>query len=127
METQYPGRELISKTEMTAEERDVLRIVRSLSRLILQLLHSTFNEFLLSSPLITFPLPTESQYGHLKALLTHLSLVEEEGDRVGVEEVVEAARTVLGVRAVERISNNISLVTSCSQDYLQDILQPEEL
>ena len=41
--------------------------------------------------------------------------------------MLEAASAVLGVRAVERISNNMSVVTSSWQDYLQDILQPEEL
>ena len=102
-------------------ERDILRKVRSLSRLFLKQLHSTHNEFLASSPVSSFPLPSPSQYDHLKSFLTELTLREVKG--ISLEEVVEAASLVLGQRTVERFSNNINI----SGDFRQDLLQPEDL
>ena len=105
-------------------QRDLLREVRRLSRLFLKLLHSTYNEFLSSSPVSSFPLPSHSQYARLKSFLTELTLRElEEVEGITLEEVVEAASLVLGQRTVERLSNNINI----SGDLLEELLQPEEL
>ena len=107
--------------EQRDRERDLLRKVRSLSRLFLKLLHSTYNEFLSSSPVSSFPLPSHAQYGRLKSFLIQLTVTEVEG--ITVEEVVEAASLVLGQRTVERLSNNLNT----SEHFLQELLQPEEL
>ena len=105
-------------------ERDLLRKVRRLSRLFLKLLHSTYYEFLASSPVCSFPLPSDSQYARLKSFLTELTVRElEEVEGIIMEEVVEAASLVLGQRTVERLSNNINI----SGDLLEELLQPEEL
>ena len=111
---------------MPGEQRDrererKERKVRSLSRLFLKLLLSTHNEFLSSSPVCSFPLPSYSQYGRLKSFLTELTLTEVEG--ITVEEVVEAASLVLGQKTAERLSNNLNT----SEDFLQELLQPEDL
>ena len=100
------------------EERDLLRKVRSLSRLYLKLLHSTYHEFLLTSP----TLPSQTQYHHLKSFLTELTLKQGESVTVGVEEVVEAARVVLGQRIVKQVKNNICRLAtnSSSQDFIQE-------
>ena len=117
---------------MPGEERDrerdreisLLRKVRSLSRLFLKLLHSTYYEFLASSPVFSLPLPSQSQYDRLKTFLTELTVRElEEVEGITLEEVVEAASLVLGQRTVERFSNNINI----SGDFRQDLLQPEDL
>ena len=105
---------------MPGEERYLVRRVRSLSRLFLKLLHSTYNQFLLTSPVFTFPLPPESQYHQLKTFLTEISIREREW--VTVEEVLEEASKVLGQRTVEMVRNNVS-----SPDWLEELLEPEEL
>ena len=110
--------------EQRHRERDLLRKVRRLSRLFLKQLHSTYNEFLASSPVFSFPLPSHSQYARLKSFLTELTVRElEEVEGITLEEVVEAASLVLGQRTVERLNNNILT----SGDFLQEVLQPEEL
>ena len=91
---------------------------------MLKLLHSTYYEFLASSPVCSFPLPSHSQYDGLKSFLTELTVRElEEVEGITLEEVVEAASLVLGQRTVERLSNNITI----SGDLLEELLQPEEL
>ena len=102
-------------------ERDLQRKVRRLSRLFLKLLQSTYYEFLASSLVFSFPLPSHSQYATLKSFLTQLTVREVEG--ITLEEVLEAASLVLGHRTVERLSNNINT----SGDILEELLQPEDL
>ena len=110
--------------ELRDTERDLQRKVRRLSRLFLKLLLTTYNEFLASSPVSSFPLPSHSQYAGLKSFLTELTLRDlEEVEGNTLEEVVEAASLVLGQRTVERFSNNINI----SGDFRQDLLQPEDL
>ena len=111
--------------------RRVVRRVRSVSRMFLSLLQSTYEEFLVSSPVVSFPVPSRPQYCHLKTFLTARSMLEADGESevVGVDEIVDAACPVLGERTVKRITNNLCWVTSTSAclDLLRDILQQEDL
>lgn len=99
--------------------------------MFLSLLHSTYEEFLVSSPVLSFPVPSRRQYCHLKTFLTARSMLEADGEAevVGVDEIVDAASPVLGERTVKRITNNLCWVTSASAclDLLQDVLQQEDL
>ena len=106
---------------MRHSDLEYLKKLKSLSRYFLKLLHTSYNEFLTSTTVFTYPLPSENQYRQVKhrLLIVCTSHLPDED----IDDVLKAVGEVLGRDIVEAVANNMSSLTTSesAENFQMDI------
>ena len=105
---------------------EYLKKLKSLSRYFLKLLDASYNEFLTSTTVFNYPLPSEIQYCQLKQRLVNISTAHFPDE--DIDDVLNAVGEVLGRDIVEGVANNISSLTSSksAENFQMDIERKSE-